>query len=204
MRPYAESCDQNREPILAVLKPRLADALALLEIGSGTGQHAVYFGAELPHLSWQTSEMAEHHPGIHAWLAEAALANVQPPLALDVSDRSAWPRDAYDAVFTANTVHIMGEPEVAELFAGVGGVLGSGGLFLIYGPFNYGGRYTSDSNARFDQWLKQRDPRSGIKDLDWLKSLADAADLVLEEDIEMPANNRVLVWRKAWAVCDAT
>jgi cyclopropane fatty-acyl-phospholipid synthase-like methyltransferase len=197
MKPYAESCEQNRAPILAVLKPRLADSLALLEIGSGTGQHAVYFGAELPQLSWQTSEMAEHHPGIHAWLDEAALANVLPPLALDVSDPGAWPRDAYDAVFTANTLHIMGEPEVAALFAGVGRVLGSGGLFLIYGPFNYGGRYTSDSNARFDQWLKQRDPRSGIKDLDWLKSLADAADLLLEEDIAMPANNRVLVWRKA-------
>jgi cyclopropane fatty-acyl-phospholipid synthase-like methyltransferase len=197
MKPYSESCDQNRDPILAVLKPRLADAVALLEIGSGTGQHAVYFGAALPHLTWQTSDLAEYHPGIHAWLDEAALSNVQPPLALDVSEPGAWPREAYDAVFTANTVHIMGEPEVAALFGGVGRLLSGGGLFFIYGPFNYGGRYTSESNARFDQWLKDRDPRSGIKDLDWLKSLADAADLVLEEDLEMPANNRTLVWRKA-------
>lgn len=196
-KPYAESCDQNRDVILAVLKPRLADALAVLEVGSGTGQHAVYFGAAMPHLSWQTSDLAEHHPGIEAWLAEAALANVHAPVALDVSDPAAWPRDAYDAVFTANTVHIMGSPEVAALFAGVGRLLGSGGQFLIYGPFNYGGRYSSESNARFDQWLKDRDPRSGIKDLDWLKELADAADLVLEEDIEMPVNNRVLVWRKS-------
>lgn len=196
-KPYAGSCEQNRAPILAAIKPRLVDALALLEIGSGTGQHAVYFGAELPRLSWQTSDLAEHHSGIQAWLDSAGLPNVQPPLALDVSDREAWPRDAYDAVFTANTVHIMGEAAVADLFSGVGRLLGGGGVFMIYGPFNYEGRYTSDSNARFDDWLKERDPESGIKDLGWLKSLADAADLVLEDDIEMPANNRILVWRKA-------
>ncbi len=197
MKPFAESCEQNRAPILAAIRPRLADATALLEIGSGTGQHAVYFAPELPHLSWQPSDLAEHHPGIRAWLDEAALSNVLAPLALDVSDPGAWPRTVYDAVFTANTVHIMGEGEVAALFAGVGRVLAGGGVFLVYGPFNYDGRYTSDSNARFDDWLKQRDPRSGIKDMAWLKGLAAAADLVLEADIAMPANNRTLVWRRA-------
>lgn len=197
MKPYAESCDQNREPILSVIKPRLLDATALLEIGSGTGQHAVYFAPHLRHLTWQPSDVSEHHPGIQAWLDEAGLPNVPPPLALDVSDPAAWPRAVYDAVFTANTVHIMGEPEVAALFAGVGRVLACGGVFLIYGPFNYDGQYTSDSNARFDLWLKQRDAHSGIKDMNWLKGLADSADLVLEEDIAMPANNRILVWRRA-------
>jgi cyclopropane fatty-acyl-phospholipid synthase-like methyltransferase len=196
MKPYAESCDQNREPILAVLRERLGDCLSVLEIGSGTGQHAVYFATALPHLVWQTSELTEHHAGIQAWLDEADLANVRPPITLDVSDPDAWPRDAFDAVFTANTLHIMGETEVAELFTGVGRVLDSGGLFLAYGPFNYGGRYSSDSNARFDQWLKARDPRSGIKDLDWLRELADQAGLVLDEDIEMPVNNRILVWHR--------
>ena len=196
MKPFAESCEQNRAPILAVLREQLGDVRRLLEIGSGTGQHAVYFGAAMPHLLWHTSDLAEHHPGIRAWLEEAQLSNVRPPLALDVGDAAAWPGDAYDAVFTANTVHIMGETEVADLFAGVGGILNSGGRFLIYGPFNYGGRYTSDSNARFDQWLKARDPRSGIKDLDWLRTLADQAALVLDEDIEMPVNNRILVWRR--------
>jgi SAM-dependent methyltransferase len=197
MKPYAESCDQNRDPILAVLRDRLGGACSVLEIGSGTGQHGVYFGAAMPHLAWQTSERAEHHPGIRAWLDEAALPNVLPPLILDVSDAAAWPDDAYGAVFTANTVHIMGESEVSALFAGVGRVLDSGGLFLIYGPFNYGGRYSSESNARFDQWLKARDPRSGIKDLDWLGELADRAGLLLEDDLEMPANNRILVWRRS-------
>lgn len=196
MKPYAESCEQNRAPILSVIKPRLADSLALLEIGSGTGQHAVYFAPEMPQLSWQPSDVAEHHAGIQAWLDDAAAANILPPLVLDVSERDAWPRAAYDAVFTANTVHIMGESEVMALFEGVGRVLGAGGLFLIYGPFNYGGQYTSESNARFDVWLKQRDARSGIKDLDWLKGLADTADLVLEDDVAMPANNRILVWRR--------
>ena len=197
MKPYAESCDQNRDVILEVLQPRLEGAQTLLEIGSGTGQHAVYFGKAMPQLRWQTSDQAEHHDGIHAWLADEALDNVLPPLALDVSQAQAWPRTVYDAVFTANTVHIMGEAAVTDLFAGVGQVLASRGQFIIYGPFNYGGRYTSESNARFDLWLKERDARSGIKDMDWLKSLAAAADLVLDEDIEMPVNNRILVWRKA-------
>jgi cyclopropane fatty-acyl-phospholipid synthase-like methyltransferase len=197
MKPYAESCDENRDVILEVLQPRLDGAQTLLEIGSGTGQHAVYFGRALPLLNWQTSDRLEHHEGIHAWLTEAALENVHAPLSLDVSQAAAWPKASFDAVFTANTVHIMGEAEVVDLFAGVGQILASGGPFLIYGPFNYGGQYTSESNARFDQWLKGRDPRSGIKDMDWLKSLAAAADLVLEEDVEMPANNRTLVWRKA-------
>lgn len=195
-KPFAESCEQNRTAIAAALIPRLAAASSLLEIGSGTGQHAVYFAPVAPHLRWQTSELAVHHPGIQAWLDDAGLANIQPPLALDVTDTSAWPDAGFDAVFTANTVHIMDTAAVAALFAGVGRILTPGGHFFIYGPFNYDGRYTSDSNARFDQWLKQRDPHSGIKDMTWLQQLASAAGLVLEEDLAMPANNRFLVWRR--------
>lgn len=195
MKPCAESCEQNRLPILEVIRPLLSGCRELLEIGSGTGQHAVYFSAQLPHLSWQTSDVADNHPGIHAWLDEAQLANVLRPLALDVrSDH--WPEQRYEAVFSANTVHIMGWEAVEALFAGVGRVLAPQGLFILYGPFNYGGRYTSESNARFDAWLKARDPQSGIRNFEALDVLAQTAGLALVEDIEMPVNNRTLVWRK--------
>ncbi len=121
-KPYSESCEQNREPILAVLREAFADRSRLLEIGSGTGQHAVYFGAELPHLRWQTADVRAHHPGIQAWLDEAALPNVLPPLELDVN-QSHWHSGRYDAVFSANTLHIMGWPEVVRLFACLPGVM---------------------------------------------------------------------------------
>lgn len=194
-KPYAESCDQNREPILAVLRETFADRSYVLEIGSGTGQHAVYFGAALPHLRWQTADIPLHHPGIRAWLAEAALPNVLPPIALNVSHLS-WRNGRYDAVFSANTLHIMSEPDVAQFFAGVGAVLEAGGVLAVYGPFNYNGQYTSESNARFDGWLKQRDPASGVRDFEAVDALARAQGLVLQQDIAMPANNRSLVWQK--------
>ena len=195
-RPFAESCVENRAPILAVLAPRLARCRSLLEIGSGTGQHAVYFGPELGHLRWQTSDRRENHAGIRAWLDEAGLVNVLPPLALDVL-RDPWPVEPYDAVFSANTAHIMAQAAVEAMFAGVGRVLVSGGLFLLYGPFCYGGQHTAPSNAQFDEWLAARDPAMGVRDVDWLGELAAAAGMTLAEDIEMPVNNRTLVWRKA-------
>jgi cyclopropane fatty-acyl-phospholipid synthase-like methyltransferase len=194
-KPYAESCDQNREPILAVLRPLLATRRAVLEIGSGTGQHAVYFGAEMPYLRWHTSDREENHAGILLWLAEAGLANVEPPLSLDVSMHP-WPRVDVDSVFSANTTHIMDWDAVQALFAGVGRLLPEGGLFAVYGPFNYDGRYTSESNARFDVWLKQRDPRSGIRDVADLNRLAVDAGMHLQHDFAMPANNRILCWVK--------
>ena len=195
-KPFSESCVQNRDPILAILRPLFADRRHVLEIGSGTGQHAVYFGAELPHLVWQTADVPQHHPGIQAWLEEAAVPNVLPPLALDVND-TAWRSGRYDAVFSANTLHIMGWPEVERFFAGVGAVLEAGGILAVYGPFNYGGRYTSESNARFDAWLKARDPASGVRDFEAVDALARSQGLVLQQDIAMPANNRTLVWRMA-------
>jgi cyclopropane fatty-acyl-phospholipid synthase-like methyltransferase len=194
-KPYSESCEQNREPILAVLKQAFAGRSQLLEIGSGTGQHAVYFGAELPHLRWQTADVLAHHPGIHAWLAEAALPNVLPPLELDVNQRN-WHGGRYDAVFSANTLHIMGWPEVIRFFEGVGAVLESGGVLVVYGPFNYNGQFTSESNARFDGWLKARDPAAGVRDFEAVDALARAQGLVLQHDIAMPANNRSLVWQR--------
>lgn len=195
MKPYSESCEQNREPILSVIQPLFADLNQILEIGSGTGQHAVYFAARMPHLIWHTSDCAEHHAGIRLWLEEAALPNVRGPLHLDVA-RCSWPVLDVDGVFSANTAHIMHWPEVEAMFAGVGDLLPAGGRFALYGPFNYHGRFTSDSNARFDSWLKQRDPAMGVRDFEALDALARQAGLQLMNDFEMPANNRILCWQR--------
>jgi cyclopropane fatty-acyl-phospholipid synthase-like methyltransferase len=192
-KPFAESCAQNQQVILDILRNEFAGATQVLEIGSGTGQHAVFFGRALPHLTWQTSDVQDNHAGIQAWLADEALDNVLPPLALDVAgDR--WPERDFDAVFSANTVHIMGWPEVEEMFTGIGRKLKAGGVFCLYGPFNYDGEFSSESNARFDVWLKERDPKSGIRDTGELQALGEKHGLSLMRDHEMPVNNRILVW----------
>ena len=195
MKPFSQSSEENKEPILEVLREAFATRQRVLEIGSGTGQHAVFFARQLPHLFWQPSELAENLPGIRAWLAEADLPNVAPPLLLDI-ERQPWPDSAADAVFSANTVHIISWPQVEALIAGIGALLPTGGVCALYGPFNYGGRFTSDSNARFDQWLKARDPQSGVRDFESVDALARAAGMTLECDYTMPANNRTLVWHK--------
>ncbi|MBJ7575391.1 DUF938 domain-containing protein [Luteimonas sp. MC1828] len=196
-KPHAPSCDRNREPILAVLREHFAGSRRVLEIGSGTGQHAVHFAAAMRWLTWQTSDVAENLPGIRAWLDEARLPNTPPPLALDVL-QSPWPAIDADAVFTANSLHIMGVDAVEAFFRGVARVLAGapGGTLVAYGPFNYAGAYTSDSNRDFDVWLKARDPRSGIRDFEVVDALATAAGLRLAADVAMPANNRCLVWRR--------
>lgn len=193
---FSPACERNRDPILARLRGVFADRSSVLEIGSGTGQHAVYFGAQLPHLIWQTSDRAENHPGIHAWLQENALPNVLPPLELDVSS-SSWPDQSFDAVFTANTCHIMSWPEVEAMFDGIVRVLEPGGLLCIYGPFNYNGAFISDSNARFDAALRAQAPHMGIRDVEAMDALAGKHGLRLEADHAMPANNRLRVWRKS-------
>lgn len=193
-KPYSEACERNREPILAVLRRHLAHCRSVLEIASGTGQHAVYFGHELPHLTWQTSDLGHRLDGIRAWIEAARLDNLPPPLALDVNDPH-WPTDSFDAVFTANTAHILSWPEVARMFERVAKLLAEDGWLFIYGPFNYQGRYTSPSNARFDAWLKSREAHSGIRDFEAINELAQQQGLRLLEDAAMPANNRLLVWR---------
>jgi cyclopropane fatty-acyl-phospholipid synthase-like methyltransferase len=197
-KPFAPACERNQLPILAVLERLLPEGSVrdVLEIGSGTGQHAVFFAEKLPHLVWQTSDRVEQHRGIQVWLDEAKLPNARSPLALDVA-ADPWPEGPIDAVFSANTAHIMSWPAVQSFIRGVGGVLASGGLLLLYGPFNYGGRYTSDSNTRFDVWLEEQDPESAIRDFEDMDAEATAAGLARVEDNEMPANNRLLVWRKA-------
>jgi cyclopropane fatty-acyl-phospholipid synthase-like methyltransferase len=193
-KPHSPSCERNRDPILAVLQEHLMDRRHVLEIGSGTGQHAVHFAAALPHLVWQTSDRAENLPGIRTWLDEAGLANTPPPIELDVN--GCWPSQRFDAVFMANTLHIMAWPEVERCFAGLAGVLADDAKLVVYGPFNYGGRYTSESNADFDDWLKARGARQGIRDFEAVNALASGLRLVLVEDRAMPANNRCLVWRR--------
>ena len=158
----------------------------MLEIGSGTGQHAAYFSRELPHLTWQASDVAQNLPGIRMWGAE--------PIELDVDKE--WPRPNVDAVFSANTAHIMSWPQVERMFAGVACLLPAAGLFALYGPFNYRGRPTSESNARFDAMLRASDPASGLRNCEAILELAQREGLALAEDNAMPANNRLLVFRK--------
>jgi hypothetical protein len=178
-----------------VLREHFARRHRVLEIGSGTGQHAVHFATAMPWLEWQCSDRAEHLPGIRMWLHEAGLPNTPPPLELDVA-RGPWPAPGFDAVFSANTLHIMGWPDVAALFAGMAGVLADSASVVVYGPFNDGGAYTSDSNREFDGWLKARDPRSGIRDVEAVDALARAIGLQRVADVAMPANNRCLAWRR--------
>ncbi|WP_295388553.1 DUF938 domain-containing protein [uncultured Thiodictyon sp.] len=191
-KPFSLACEENQAPIFDIIAPLFAKASRVLEIGSGTGQHAVYFAARLPHLIWQTSDVPAHLPGIRQWLAEAQLPNLPEPLSLDVTGD--WPAGPFDGIFSANTAHIMGFPEVGLMFQGVGRCLAPGAPFALYGPFSDGGRHTSDSNARFDASLKARDVRMGVRDLDALRTLADHAGLELRADHPMPVNNRTLVW----------
>jgi len=192
-KPHAPSTEKNREPILAVLREHFAGCREVLEIGSGTGQHAIFFAAAMPHLLWQTSDCPENLPGIAAWLAEAALPNTPAPFALDVFGD--WPERRYDAIFSANTLHIMPWEAVERLFARLPEVLADNAKVAIYGPFNYGGRFTSDSNAAFDRSLKEKAPHQGIRDFEKVNELAAQAGLTLIEDRAMPSNNRCLLWQ---------
>ncbi len=216
MKPHSPACDRNKEPILHVLRTHFADRRHALEIGSGTGQHAVHFAVAMPWLRWQCSDHADHLPGIRLWLDEAALPNTPEPFALQAVAGSTphfdppprLPPDErahgttrqealrYDALFSANTLHIMGWPEVQALFAALPTVLADDAVVAIYGPFNYGGEFTSESNRGFELWLKERDPRSGIRDFEAVNALAEGIGLRLAEDNAMPANNRLLVWTR--------
>lgn len=194
-KPYSPSCERNRGPILDLLKAHFAACRRVLEVGSGTGQHAVHFAAAMPHVLWQTSDLRENLPGISAWLSEANLLNTPPPVELDVG--GAWPAGEYDALFSANTLHIMGWECVRALFATMPTVLADRAVVAVYGPFNYEGRYTSDSNAAFDRCLKGQGEHMGVRDFEAVDALARAAGLILVQDCTMPANNRTLIWRHA-------
>lgn len=191
-KPYSPACEENQAHILAVLKRYMENAGCVLEIGSGTGQHACFFAEAMPQLQWQTSDQAANIEGIQAWLDDAGLSNTPPPLTLDVN--GSWPTSGFDAAFSANCFHIMDWPAIESTFRGLSAVLASSGRLIVYGPFNYNGRYTSESNARFDQWLRMQAPHQGVRDFEAINRLASAYGFKLKADIAMPANNRCLIW----------
>ena len=195
MKQYSSACDQNKYVILDVLTHEFAKSANILEVGSGTGQHAVFFAKQLPHLNWQSSDQVENLASIHAYTDEAKLSNLRPAIELDVTQN--WPKQQFDGVFSANTTHIMSWTMVLDFFSGVARCLRSKGRFVLYGPFNYNGRYTSQSNEQFDLWLKAQNPQSAIRDFEALDQLAQSLGLSLQQDYQMPANNHILVWQKS-------
>jgi len=210
MKPFSDACDENKVPILQVIQSYFAKATSVLEIGSGTGQHAVFFAEKMPQLQWHCSDQLIHHPGINQWLVEYTGTNITGPHNLDVKQAS-WPvpnksSAHFSGIFSANTTHIMSWPEVELMFTGISKCLASedgagdgeecSGYFCLYGPFNYDGAFTSTSNEQFDRFLKARDPQSGIRDLNDLRQLASQVGMTLINDHEMPVNNRILVWKK--------
>ena len=196
VKPFAPACENNKGPILEALRRVFSDTSDVLEIGSGTGQHAVWFAAALAHLVWRTSDLPRNHAGINAWIDEAGLDNVERPFSLDVARRP-WPLAGVSGAFSANTAHIMHWPQVEAMFGGLAEALTPGARFALYGPFACDALHTSASNAAFDQSLRAQDPGMGVRDLRDLERLAAGGAMALEDDIAMPANNRILVWRKA-------
>jgi len=190
--PFARAAEQNKDVILQAIRPYLRGRV--LEIGSGTGQHAVYFASLLPELNWQTSDLETNLSGIRARVDDSGLDNLPPPVFLDAM--GAWPEREFDTIYSANSFHIMDSTAVVACIEGCGNCLSAGGHLVVYGPFNYAGEFTSTSNARFDAMLKANDPGSGIKDFEWLDSLAQTAGMELAADVEMPVNNRSLIWIK--------
>jgi hypothetical protein len=200
--PFSAACERNKEPILAVLRAWLPPAAEVLEIGSGTGQHGAHFCEQLPGLRWQLSERPDGLEDLRRSLRErgqltpAEGAQLLPPLPLDVQAPAAWPQRRFQAVFTANTLHIMAASSIPHLLSGSAGVLDPGGLLLIYGPFHDGGRHTAASNAAFDAQLRALDPTMGIRDATWLIAIAKERGLEFARDQAMPANNRLLVFER--------
>jgi hypothetical protein len=194
-KPFSQACENNKDPILQIIRTVFCQPTTVWEIGSGTGQHACYFARYLPHIEWQPTDRSENISGICLWREETHTPNLKPPLTLDVTD-AAWPCNSIDALFTANTLHIMSRDEVQIFFARLSVNLNAKALVCVYGPFNYNGAYTSDSNARFDQWLKSQNTSSGIKDFEDIVFLATSSGFELVSDIAMPANNRLLVLQK--------
>jgi hypothetical protein len=193
--PFSQACENNKPHILAVLREVFADRKQVLEIGSGTGQHACHFAQQMPWLKWQPSDVPEYLPMLRPRCALYAGDNLLPELALDVRDKP-WPVAIPDAVFSANSLHIMSVAAMRDFFAALSASSTPDVVLAVYGPFNYNGAYTSASNAQFDQWLMQRDPQSGIRDFAAVNELAETAAFALQGDYAMPANNRVLVWRR--------
>ena len=196
MKQCAPSVDRNKDEIFAVLQEVLPQSGLVLEIGSGTGQHAVYFAARLPHLLWQPTDLVPNLPSIRAWCAEANLPNLRAPLELDLL-AAHWPVASAQAVVCINTTHIVAWPGVENLFAGVARILAPGGVLYVYGAYRYATRPLEPSNEEFDRWLKARDPVSSVRDFEAVNALAQRNSLHLTQDRAMPGNNRSIWWTKA-------
>ena len=194
-KPFSQSCENNKQPILQVIQTVFNKPATVWEIGSGTGQHACYFAQNLPHIIWQTTDREENRQGLDSWIEEANINNLPKSLKLNVADKT-WPCQQIEALFTANTLHIMNWQAVENLFSRLKNYLSEKAAVCIYGPFNYNGQYTSSSNEEFNQWLKMRDPESGIRDFEATERLAKTAGLMLKNDHQMPANNRLLIFQK--------
>lgn len=195
-KPFSQACENNKVPILEVLQRYLTQPGSVLEVGSGTGQHAVFLSGKLPHVQWQPSDVANNLPGIHAWREEASHANLASPITFDVTQSTELP-SPHDHLFSANTLHIMSWPSVESFFALLPTLVNPSGYVFFYGPFKYNGDFTSPSNANFDLWLKERGSHQGIRDFEAIAELAERAGLQLVEDVRMPANNQILVWQKS-------
>ena len=194
-KPFSEYADRNAAPILEVLRREFRDYSRVLEIGSGTGQHAVTFAKELRHLYWQTSDLDENHAGICAWAEHAGLENLGAPVSLDVRTAQV-DENAYDAAFSSNTAHIMSIDAVEKMFTLLGMALRDGGVFCLYGPFQRNGEFNTQSNADFDASLRQRDPAMGIRDIERLDEFAYAAGMYRQRMYAVPSNNNVAVWHR--------
>ena len=194
MFPHSDACERNKGPILEILREAFAGCTSILEIGSGTGQHAVHFANEMPWLVWQPSERADAMPGLRKRIVYEGQKNLRAPVELDVT-QPPWDVRRMDGVFSANTLHIMSWREIEVLFAGLPVILKPGAVLVIYGPFRYVGQYTSESNASFDEMLRTRDPESGIRDFEAVDALARGIGFALQADHPMPANNQTLVWK---------
>ena len=192
--PFSQSCENNKLPILEILQRHLPDKTSVLEIAGGTGQHAVFFADKFPHLQWLSSDVPAAVATLNRRIAMANLPNLPQAIAIDAIDPH-WNCAAVDAIFSANSLHIMSSASVEKFFAGVGRNLQEGGLLLVYGPFKYRGEFTTPSNAQFDLWLKDRNPLSGVRDFEWVNDLAATIGMEFLEDNAMPANNQLLVWR---------
>ncbi|MGY8785384.1 MAG: DUF938 domain-containing protein [Pseudomonadales bacterium] len=194
--PFSQASENNKQAILEILERHLKEGDQVLELAGGTGQHAVHFAANLPNLYWQSSDIPSNVSNLNLRLAGAKLANLPAAITIDVN-RSDWSNHRPTAIFSANSLHIMSADSVENFFTGIGEVLQANGTLLVYGPFKYVGEFTTASNEDFDRWLKDRDPLSGVRDFEWISDLAAKANLTIIEDNPMPANNQLLVWKKA-------
>ncbi len=193
-KPYSAACANNSAAILKQLSRLLIKAKSVLEIGSGTGQHAAYFAEGLQHLIWQTSDVIDNHEGINCWVAEAELSHLLAPITLDVTQDMEL-ESRYDAIFMANTLHIMPWSVVEKCLKKASMYLNTNGLLIVYGPFNYNGKFTSGSNQQFDQHLKESNFERGIRDFEKVDQLATSLGFSFKEDNAMPANNRLVAWQ---------